>query len=273
MPRPSHSVRRRTGIFALLTAALLLYGCATPVQSTTMQPISPEEQALLAKGDTARALSRYDEAKAHYTEAAALSSGATRAHLELASLHRRNGDMAEARQVLADAYALNPEANAVARDYAEVLLHQGETGKAMDVATQAVARNPNDVRLLNVQGVALDRMGDHKAAQARYIRAMERSDTPKHREITVNNQILSLVASGDYDTAISAAQAYLPKAQDKAALRQLQALAYGVKGDEDKAYDLGLQDLPIEQVSENLRFYEQLREGHIPMQSLFVPAQ
>lgn len=268
-----HVIPRRAGALSMLVAAVILHGCATPVATTATQPITVEEQALLTKGDTARALGQYDEAQVHYADAAALSSGATRAHLELAALHRRNGKPDAAAQVLAEAYALNPEANAVARDYAEILLRRGQTGEAMDVATQAVARNPNDVRLLNVQGVALDRMGDHKAAQSRYIRAMERSSTLKDREITANNQILSLVASGDYDTAISAAQAYLPQAQDKPALRQLLALAYGVKGEEDKAYDLGLQDLPIEQVSENLRFYAQLREGQIPMKNLFVPAQ
>lgn len=261
---------RYTTILSLLCIA----GCAAPVakEPAPGAMLSAEESRLLAEADTARALGQYDEARGRYAEAAALSTGPTRAHLELAALHRRNNDEAQALTVLEQAYALNPDSNAVARDYAESLLRQGNTAEAMAVAAQGVARHPNDIRLLNVQGVGLDRMGKHREAQARYIRAMERSSSAKDKEITVNNQILSLVASGDYDMAISAAKAYMPQAQDKPALRQLLALVYGMQGKADKAYDLGLQDLSIEQVSENLRFYEQLRTGQTPVTSLFATA-
>lgn len=108
-----------------------LSACVSPVADTASHQtvISPEEQALMAKGDTARTLKRYEEAMAHYGEAMMLSTGATRAHLELAALHRQHGALGEAEQVLAEAYRINPQSNAVARDYAEILLLQGDTGK------------------------------------------------------------------------------------------------------------------------------------------------
>lgn len=266
-------VLRRSAVLCLLMLAS--HGCAAhpPEQEPVRWEATAEEQALWAKGDAARALGRHDEAKTYYAESVSLSKGAVRGHLELAALHRRYGEDAAAQSVLEAAYALNPDNVAVIREYAQILLLRGNTARAAELADKGLVHNPRDVRLLNVQGVALDRMGEHKAAQQRYIRAMEQAVTPAERDTTANNQILSLIASGDYDTAISAAQAYMAKTRDKAAMRQLLALAYGVKGETDKAYDLGLQDLNVEQVSENLRFYTQLREGGIPSSGLFVPAE
>lgn len=268
-------IRHSAVVAAWLLAVLPLAGCASAGadKAPMLAPLTTQERALLAKGDAARALARHDEAMEYYRQAAAASAGATRAHLELAALQRREGRLKEAETILAEAYALNPRSYSVLRDYAELALYNGDDALAARLAQEGLARLPGDVRLLNVRGVVLDRAGRHKEAQRHYARAMTHSHTEKEREAAANNRILSLIASGDYERAIRAAQTSLPRARDKPAMRRLLALAYGVRGEVDKAYDIGLQDLDIAQASENLRFYRQLRRGETPMRSLFMPAE
>lgn len=263
--------RAAKGFIIAAILGLFLQACQATGVGTA--PATGEEQALLTKGDTARALGRYEQAEEYYTQAAGLSKGAVRAHLELADIHRGNGDEAAARHILKEAYTLNPRNLEAAKGYAQSLLRAGETQEAAHIAADVSGRYPHDVRLLNLHGIALDRLGRHAEAQKLYSQAMEESATAKDREVTANNHALSLVASREYDAAIHMVETHIPDARSKTSSRQLLALIYGIKGDTDSAYELGLRDLSLLQVNENLRFYGQLRDGLIPMETLFMPAE
>lgn len=262
--------------YASRYARALAIGCVVlSLQACQSAPtgLSGEEQTLLAKGDAARSLKRYGEAKTHYTQAAALSTGAVRAHLELAGLHVRANDTGKARKVLEQAHALNPGSVEVSKEYARILLQANEPRSAARIAGEALEYAPGDVRLLNLRGVSLDRLGRHGEAQAAYAQALRHAHTREDREVSANNHALSLVASGRYDAAIATILTHVPDAESSLETRQLLALAYGVKGDEDKARELGLRDLGTHAVEENLRFYRQLRDGTIPASTLFMPAR
>lgn len=259
-------MRRVTAIGA---AFILLSAC----QGGHTAALSEAERTWLAQGDAARSLGRYEEAEAAYAKAATLSKGPVRAHLELAGIYRRKSDHEAAQRILGQAYNLNPHNTEVAKGYAQSLLLAGNAEQAADITARALRDTPEDVRLLNLRGVALDRMGRHAEAQRLYIQAMTHANTAEDREMTANNHALSLVASRDYDAAIRIVETHVPDARGRTASRQLLALIHGVKGDTDKAYEFGLRDLSLKQVNENLRFYNQLREGAIPVESLFLPVE
>lgn len=259
--------------FLSLAACQMPFGKET--EQTPVVPaavVSDEERALLTQADTARALGRTDEATALYERAAAMQGG-VRAHLELAGLYRAGNRPQEALNILEQAYALSPGNAEVMKEYAQQLLRMNQDDKARDIALLGLTRSPEDVRLMNALGVSFDRAGEHTLAQERYLDAMEVLSGTVDREYTVNNLGLSYVASGDYDKAIALVEPEVTAAANQPALRQLLALAYGAKGDADKAYELGLIDLNVQQVGENLEFYRALRAGDVDATQLFKPVQ
>lgn len=260
----------RLSLAVLCIACLAVAACQSkPGEPAVQAPLSKTEQQLLTQADVERALGNYADAEAHYRQATEQSKGAVRAHLELAAMYRSQGKQDEALEILRRAHALGPHHVEVLKEYARQALLMGENAIALEKATEGLKQNPDDVRLLNIRGVAQDRAGEHKRAQKDYRKALGLSAVLVDREYTTNNLALSLVADGQAAEAVKLLEAALPKAQNKAVLRQLLALAYGVAGDADKAYELGLKDLNLPQIQENLRFYEQLREGKIDKGVLF----
>lgn len=248
---------------SFLLLVTLLGACAN------QQALSPDEAAFLKQADTALALGRTDEAAKAYAEAAALSRGAVRAHLELAAIHKQRGNYADAKAALREAHRLNPNSVEVLKEFAHLLLIDGEQEEAGQAIRRGLALSEGDVRLLNAYGVWLDRAGDHAQAQAQYRRALESAVVPLDREYTVNNLALSLIATDEAKEAVSLLEKQLPGAQNPASFRQTLALAYGVLGDETKAEKLARKDLGAAEVEENLQFYRQYREGLIDRRALF----
>jgi Flp pilus assembly protein TadD len=264
-------------IIRFIACSLFLGLLAACQSATTAAPTvhavaaTDEEMSLLRKGDTARALGDIPAAELHYQQAASLSQGAVRAHLELADIYALQGEAAKRKAVLKDAYALNMTNPEVSKEYAQVLLAAGEAAEAEAVARNGLQYSAQDVRLLNVLGVALDQQGKHTEAQTYYAQAMEFSSAAVDKEITLNNHALSLIVDGKAAQAIAQLETELPHVQNKAALRQMLALAHGVEGNTDKAYELGLRDLSVREVKENLDYYARIRSGEIPRQSLLAP--
>lgn len=256
---------------AVLCVACLGIAACQPKSATSVAAVSSSEKEmqLLAQADAARALGNYELAAEHYRQAAEQSNGTVRAHLELTSIYRMQGKQNKALGILQYAYALNPSHAEVVKEYAKQALLMEENTLAQELASNGLKQNPNDARLLNIRGVAYDRAGEHRNAQNDYRKALEHSAALIDREYTVNNLALSLVADRQYAEAVTLLEMALPKAQNKPALRQLLALAYGVAGNADKAYELGLKDASLPQMQENLHFYRRLREGKIDKSILF----
>lgn len=253
----------------VLCAVFLLSACQG-IQQTHSSGMSNNEKNLLTKADVARALGKQDEAIRYYRRAAEASQGAIRAHLELADIYAKRKQTHAALAIMQAAYALNPMSAEVVNTYAQQLLLANQNEKALEVAVEGLAHYPADVRLLNAAAVAYDRNGQHSKAQPLYHQAMHHATVVIEREYTANNLALSYVATQDYDSAIGLLNKQMPVAKNQPALRQLLALAYGAKGDADKAYEWGMMDLDASQMAENMQFYEQLRNGSIDAGVLFA---
>jgi Flp pilus assembly protein TadD len=234
-------------------------------------PLTAEEKIILTKADVARSLGRTEEAIAGYKTVAESSKTAVRAHLELADIYNQRKDGNAALDILQKAYVLNPSNNEVLKAYAQQLLLANRNADALNVAMEGLKHNPTDVRLLNAAGVAYDRQGEHEKAQRRYKEAMTHASAAIDNEYTTNNLALSYIATRHYDDAINLLKHHQSQASNQPALRQLMALAYGAKGEENKAYELGLIDLNVEQIKQNLEFYKQLGNGEIDPAVLFSP--
>lgn len=269
------SLRKPLALGLLFLPLCFVQGCqSAPKETSEVVTVAAtdEEMALLNQGDIARSLGKYDEAMQHYQAAAEMSKGAIRAHLELADMYQRAGRGQDERAILATAHALAPHSPQVAHAYGRSLLAAGDTQKALNVAADGLKSSPSDMRLLNLQGIALDSSGKHQDAQSLYRKALEAATVETEQAATVNNLALSLVASGHADEAIDLIEQQPASLQSDIQMRQLLALAYGVNGEKDKAYELGLRDLSLREVNENLRFYEQFRMGNIDPVTLFMPS-
>lgn len=271
----------------IIAPLMLVQGCAEEPASHLMDRVdTPEtgaknasapaqtadERALLQKADTARALGNTVEAQRYYEAAAKASTGSVRAHLELADIYQQQKQTDQAIALLKQAHTLVPNHVETLKKLAELFLQTGNDKEAGQYAMKGLRQHSKDTRLLNIKGILQDRESRHREAQRTYEQALEHAAAQADKEYTVNNLALSLIASTDYGKAIDLLEAHLPKAENPSAFRQTLALAYGVQGDENKAYELGLHDLSIEEARENLYFYQQYRKDMIDRDVLFQNA-
>ena len=268
----------RTRTFISLSALLLIGLTACQTQETVQTPPPPaptlpgDEASLLKQGDTARALGKNDEAIKYYQAAAERSTSGVRAHLELANYYRKSGKPADAAIILKKAYALDSRHVEVLNQLAQSLLESGQGQEAGRYLARGLSESPKDVRLMNGYGVWLDQMGQHDDAQANYRKALTLAKTQDETYITSNNLALSLIAVRKPQEAISLLEKLPAKRKDSAAVRQMLALAYGVKGDKEKAFELAREDLTAEEARQNLDFYERFRTGKLKGDALFRTA-
>lgn len=142
----------------------------------------------------------------------------------------------------------------------EAYLAAGEDEKAGALTEHYLGVAPDDVGWRNLSALLADRAGEHEKAQGIYLALL--SDPvlpPSDAEYTRNNLALSYLVDDQTQSAISLLQPHLKTAERPKAVRQLLALAYGAAGEDDKAYELGLADLGVEEVAENMGFYRQFR--------------
>lgn len=176
--------------------------------------------------------------------------------IELAKALLAQGNYREARQALEDAQKLDPQNVEALRLMAITFLHLSNPDKSVAYFDKALKLKPDDARIYAGKGAALDYAGKHEQARETYAEGLKH--TPANADI-LTNLGMSLILSGQYDEAIAT---LLPVTESMSATpkaRQNLALAYGLKGDKEKAYQLGLEDLEKEKVEENLKFYESLQ--------------
>lgn len=252
-----------------MTAALvpLLAGCASDAIVDSLRP-SPADRAakpepppagtvaelvrlgdaMREKGDPQGAIPFYRRAHArdHFNPAPLVGLGEA-----LDDLGAYN-DAAEAfRQALigqpADARALRGLGNA--------LLGLDQPALAIDQFEAALRARP-DARCHNGIGVARDRLGDHKGAQAAYRAGLALApDDPA----ILNNLGLSLALSGDTDGAIAILEKLAGRPDASARQRQNLALAYGLAGRDHDAARLARVDLGDDEAANNVAVYGRLR--------------
>jgi Flp pilus assembly protein TadD len=105
-------------------------------------------------------------------------------------------------------------------------------------------------------GVAHDKLGDHKAAQAFYRTGL--THEPGYLNMH-NNLALSLALVGQYDEAIKIMRRVAADPRAGSRQRLNLALVYGLAGDSESAASVARIDLDERSVGKNLAYYRTLR--------------
>ncbi|MEO0400083.1 MAG: hypothetical protein AAF224_11765 [Pseudomonadota bacterium] len=168
---------------------------------------------------------------------------------------RRIGSVEQAVKVMSAAANFHSEEPAVAIETARALIEAGRAFEAVRHVQVAHEADPRDWRVLSVYGVALDQIGEHKSAQAKYELAL--SIAPGVVSL-LNNKGLSYALDGNLVEAqrILRAAASAPGAD--ARVRQNLALVLAIKGDMLEAERLARSDLPPQIADGNINYYRSL---------------
>jgi len=245
---------------ALLVAVSLLTACGgselakNPKQDAVIA-MAGKEGSLMRLANATRAGGDLKTAAQLYEQAIAGSKDSVAPHLALADLYEEIGKAQLAVGVLRDAEKLQPQNTEVLRALGNALVSVGEPAQAVDVFDRAATVDAADARLYNGKGVALDMTGDYAGAQQAYQQAID-ADAKDEDSYIKNNLALSYLMNDRFNEAIDVLQPLLLQGNPNPTIRQNLALAYGLKGDRDKAMKLGIKDLTKEQAEENLAFYE-----------------
>jgi Flp pilus assembly protein TadD len=247
------SLLRTTVCIAAITA---LTACgAQEVQISKQElPTSQESNSLrLARATLAGGDMR--SAERIYLDAVRQSTGSIEPHLALADLYERTERPSLAVSVLEDAVLLKPDNGDAWLKLANAQINDHHASKALKSVTSAESFSPAEPRVYNTKGVALDSLGRYEEAQTAYEQAIRLDPSESH--YIQNNLALSHIMSGNYTKAIRILEPLVAAPNASATVRQNLALAYGLKGDTEKALAFNLKDLPEDKAKENIEFYKQ----------------
>ncbi len=241
-------------LFLTGTCIVALMACSSYAASTAEKPqpqrtINPERlaQNLEQSGnpDAAAAILRGKTRKPDATAAD---------YLEAAASMRKMGAHGEAAGTLRDANSKFPSDTEIIRQLGIALIASGQPVEAVGVFDMLAAMQPKNAMAYNGKAVAFDTAGNHVAALEIYEKAL--SLEPQSVAIR-NNMALSMVLNEQVDEGIELLEALYKESNAHPKVRHNLALAYGLKGNRQRALELGLKDLTKEQAEENLRFYQQ----------------
>ena len=248
----------------LSCTALTLAGCADETaanKAVKTSSLNGRQEVKLRLAHATEESGDYAGAEKLFIQVVAQAPGSIDANAELGDFYKRHHEDQKAIESLNAALKLDPRNTGIERSIANIYIGIGEPEKALAVLDQAIAINPKDPLLYNSKGVALDQIGSYKQAQNAYKMAYD-LDTIGGTTYKVNIS-MSYILSGSYDKAIALLRPMLDTPDAPPIVRQNLALAYGMKGENDEALKLGLQDLSTSEAEENLRFYRMLAQKHL----------
>lgn len=225
-------------------------------------PLTPQEPHIVTEDDksarlmkiarSARDKGDIKTAVQFYERAAATHGSDITPYLELADLY--TGELQQtgrARAMLGAAAMKHADDPDMLRQIAKRLVEAGGFNQAVLLYDRALSARPGDPLLFNGKGVALDMLGQHANAQHVY---KEGLGVDADNLLLANNLGLSYILSTDYAQAIALLEPLVENAEAHN-IRQNLALAYGLSGDMDMAYEVGAKNLTPKQVEENIAFY------------------
>jgi Flp pilus assembly protein TadD len=249
--------------FWLFIAATALAGCSTlnpEGKSTRNAALTGKEEVKLRLAHATEDAGDFASAEKMFQQIAQQVPGAVAPQLELAGFYRRHREDQKAIESLDAAAKLEPGNTDIKRELANTYIGVGEPEKAITLLDQAIAINRKDPLLYNSKGVALDQIGSYSEAQNCYKAAFDRD--PVGGTTYKINISMSYILEGAYDKAIALLRPMLSAPEAPPIVRQNLALAYGMKGENEAALKLGLQDLSTSEAEENVRFYCMLAHKH-----------
>lgn len=259
---PHLNIRLPLTILTIFTT-LALAACAP--QPASDGPVTERERNLMHLAQTMQTGGDIPGAIDLYMRAAAKSTHRVEAHLALVDLYTKLDQPAKAEEMLLAARERQPNHPRVNLALGKLEVSRSNAQEAIGYFDAGLADEDMDVDLLNGKGVALDMLGRHTEAQAVYLQALYVQN--KDNDFIQNNLAMSYIMNGDYDAAIAQLEGIANMA-DSAVMRQNLALAYGLKGNMQKAREWGLKDLTETQIEENIDFYRSYTEKLYEKQTL-----
>lgn len=238
---------QRTAILLLLASNLALAGC----NKTTSQ-IGADATMTTASTTPVSSAALNQLADKWQANPQDMSKGLAYANgLESAG---RNSEALEVYRKLSEG---NPADAKAAALYGRKLVAAGRSQEAIPVLEAAEQKGETDWRVLSALGTAYDQQGLYDKAREQYRRAL--AADPQNLSV-MNNLAMSFALQGDLKQAeaeLRAANA-LPRSAGEPRIRQNLALVVGLQGRFDEATQIAQQDLPPEQVQQNMAYLKKM---------------
>lgn len=243
MPKAGH----RAAILFLMASAMILTGCnkttgqmsaASNLATASTTPISAEALADLGV--------KWQANPKDVNKGLAYANG-------LEGTGRTN----EALNVYQKLVALDPANARLAGLYGRKLVAAGKAEQAIPVLEGAEQKGDTDWRTLSALGSAYDQEGLYAKARAEYKKVLA---TDPQNFTVMNNLAMSYALEGKLTEAEAELRAAdgLPRSRSEPRIRQNLALVVGLQGRFDEASKLAQQDLPPEQVEENMAYLKKM---------------
>ncbi len=168
---------------------------------------------------------------------------------------REAGALQPAQEIADKALASKPDDPNVIAEVGKVRLAGGRLEDAVRLLQKAADLDPQDWKSRSALGVAYDRLGDPKQAEASYQAALKVS--PDNAAV-LNNYALSRAMAKDLDGARALLQRAIMSAGADSRVRQNLALIYALSGNMAQAESLTLRDLPPDLARETMAYYREL---------------
>ncbi len=168
---------------------------------------------------------------------------------------RKLGSLDQAVRVIvsvADRHGDKPD---VAFEAGKALIEAGRAFEAIRHLENADRERPDDWRILSSFGVALDQIGEHDLARAKYQYALTLS--PNSVSI-MNNKGLSFAMSGNLGEAARILRGAAARPSADARVRQNLALVLAIKGEMREAERLARSDLPPQIANGNIDYFRSI---------------
>lgn len=243
MPR----ARPRAAIFIMLASAALLSGCTkmagqlAPSSSLNTASTTPASlDAVAALGD------KWKTNPQDVGKGLAYASG-------LESLGQKD----EALDVYQKLSQSDPSNAKMAGLYGRKLVAAGKAEQAIPVLEGAEQQGETDWRVRSALGTAYDQQGLYQKARDQYAKVL---GTDPQNLTVMNNLAMSYALEGNLKQAEAELRAadVLPRSKSEPRIRQNLALVVGLEGRFDEATKLAQQDLPPEQVQQNMAYLKKM---------------
>lgn len=239
--------RPRTAILSLLATAVILTGCnkttgqlgaSSSLATASTTPVSYD--ALAELGD------KWQASPKDVNKGLAYANG-------LEGI----GQKREALSVYQKLTEAEPANAKLAGIYGRKLMMAGQVDQAIPVLEGAEQKGDTDWRVMSALGSAYDQKGQYQKARQQYAKAL--AADPQNLAV-MNNLAMSFALEGNLKQAeaeLRKADA-LPRSKSEPRIRQNLALVVGLQGRFEEATTLAQQDLPAEQVQENMAYLKKM---------------
>jgi Flp pilus assembly protein TadD len=242
-----------------------IWSCLLLVASLALTACQAKQAELdadsLQTGSTTKAIDL--KSKGSFVKTKALSEkwaadqGNVALGMEYAASLEKIGQKDDQMDVLKTLASRNPDDGALQAKIGKQLLSAGRAGEAVEILSRASEGSSADWKVFSALGSAYDLQGDRSQAREAYQSALSMNPSA----LTVqNNMAMSFALEGKLSEAekILRRAVASPGAGSQPRIKQNLALVVGLQGHFDEARKIASEDLPPEQVEENLAYLQQM---------------